>query len=67
MQIVTRTEAARATGLSAWELRKGALDGRYPHMRAGNRFMYDLDLLEEAIRDEMQMRMRTCKKNVAEG
>lgn len=66
MRIVTRTKAAEITGLSVWELRKGAMEGRYPHIKAGNRFMYDVDLLEETIRNEMTARMRTCSKSVSE-
>ncbi len=30
MKLVKRNEAAEATGLTPWELRKGALEGRYP-------------------------------------
>ncbi|MDR0326568.1 MAG: hypothetical protein LBI19_10820 [Oscillospiraceae bacterium] len=45
-------QAAEHTGLSIWELRTGALSGKYPAMRIGGprgKFWFDLDLLDEAI------------------
>lgn len=49
--------AAEATGLAKWELRQGAIAGRYPHMRVGDskhgKIIFDLDILEEHIRNRM--------------
>jgi hypothetical protein len=45
-------EAAEYTGLSAWELRTGALSGKYPSMRLGGpngKFWFDFKLLDQAI------------------
>ncbi len=58
MKLLKRTEAAAATGLTPWELRKGALEGRYPHTRVGNRFYFDVDLLEKTIHAEMMNSVR---------
>lgn len=50
-------EAAEITGLSPWELRQGCISGKYPHIRVGNsrsgKIIFDLDLLEERIKDLM--------------
>lgn len=45
-------EAAAHTGFSEWELRTGALSGKYPHIRVGGprgKFMFDMDLLDATI------------------
>lgn len=50
------TEAAEHTGLSKWELRTGALSGKYPAMRIGGergKLWFDLDLLDKAIERHM--------------
>ncbi|WHH60419.1 hypothetical protein [Petroclostridium sp. X23] len=47
---VLMKEAAKVTGLSEWELRTGAKAGRYPHMKVGNRYIFDLDILEAHIK-----------------
>ena len=44
--------AVEHTGLSAWELRTGALSGKYPYMRIGGgrgKFFFNFDLLDKAI------------------
>jgi len=44
--------ASEHTGLSPWELRTGALSGKYPSMRIGGptgKFWFDFDLLDQAI------------------
>jgi len=49
-------QAAEHTGLSVWELRTGALSGKYPYMRIGGergKFWFDFDLLDEAIERRM--------------
>ncbi len=51
-------DAARAVGLSEWELRMGARAGKYPHMRAGNpitgKLIFDLDILEAHIKQMIE-------------
>lgn len=49
-------EASAITGLSKHELRTGALSGKYPYYRIGQargRMLFDIDLLEERIRELM--------------
>ena len=49
-------QAAVHTGLSAWELRTGALSGKYPAMRIGGprgKFWFDFELLDKAIEAHM--------------
>ncbi len=58
MKLLKRSEAAAATGLTPWALRQGALDGRFPSMRIGNRIYFDLDLLEKAIHGEMRANVK---------
>ncbi len=58
MKLVNRNAAAQATGLSAWELRKGALEGKYPHVRVGNRFFFDVDTLTNVLRSQMENSLR---------
>lgn len=46
------TEASEYTGLTKWELRTGALSGKYPAMRIGGergKLWFDFDLLDKAI------------------
>lgn len=55
-RVVGLSDAAAYTNLSVWELRTGALAGKYPHMRVGGergRFVFDLDLLDAAIEQIM--------------
>ncbi|MDU5081986.1 hypothetical protein [uncultured Tissierella sp.] len=45
-------EASRITGLSEWELRTGAIAGKYPHFRVGGprgRIIFDIEILESHI------------------
>lgn len=57
-RLLSTEEAAAATGLSQYELRKGAEEGRYPVILCGsprNKFRkkkWRLDQLEEAIRKQ---------------
>jgi hypothetical protein len=49
--------AAELIGLTEWELRTGALSGKYPMMRIGGahgRMIFDIDLLNERIGELMQ-------------
>jgi len=49
-------EASAHTGLTVWELRTGALSGKYPYMRVGGqqgKFWFDFDLLDSTIEQLM--------------
>lgn len=58
-RLLSTEEAAAATGLSQYELRKGEKEGRYPVIligSPGNKFRkkkWNLAVLEEAIRQQM--------------
>jgi len=58
MKLATTEQASASTGLSAWELRRGFRAGWYPALEIGRgerarRLRWDLDLLQEAIRQRM--------------
>ena len=58
MRFVNTKAAARATGLSEWELRVGFKQGLYPALEIGRgdrrrTLRWDLDLLQEALRAKM--------------
>ena len=59
-RLLTTEEAAAATGLSQYELRLGAKDGRYPVImlgKPGNKFRkmrWNLDALNDALRQRME-------------
>ena len=59
-RLLTTEEAATATGLSQYELRLGAKDGRYPVIMLGkpeNKFRkmrWNLDALNDALRQRME-------------
>ena len=65
-RLLTTEEAAAATGLSQYELRIGAKDGRYPVIltgKPGNKFRkmkWNRDALNDAIRKQMEF----SKQNV---
>ena len=54
-RLLTTKEAAQATGLSEYELRKGAKEGRYPVLLLGSddkkfrKMRWNLEILEETI------------------
>jgi len=51
-KILTIKQASATTGLSEFELRQGAKNGRYPSYRAGGpngKILFDLELLEQKI------------------
>ena len=58
MMLVTTKQAAEATGLSEYELRRGWKEGRYPALVIGRgderRLRWNLEALEEAIRAQMR-------------
>lgn len=56
---MTTEKAAQATGLTAYELRLGFKEGRYPALEIGrgNRrrsLRWDLDLLQATLRERMK-------------
>lgn len=58
MKLATTEQASASTGLSTWELRRGYKMGLYPAIEIGRgerarRLRWDLDLLQEAIRQRM--------------
>lgn len=58
--LVTTKKAAEVTGLSAYELRRGFLEGKYPALVIGRgdqrrRLRWNLEALQTAILKEMQM------------
>lgn len=55
---VSTEEAARHTGLSTYELRRGFKEGRYPALLVGRgdrrKFLrWDIELLEQALKEAM--------------
>lgn len=64
-------DAAKMVGLSEWELRTGALSGKYPFYRIGGqhgRMIFDIDLVEERIQELMKQNMRDeCPKEEFHG
>ena len=58
-RLLTTKEASQATGLSEFELRLGAKQGRYPVLLIGSldssfrRMRWNLEALEEAIKKQM--------------
>ena len=59
-RLLTTEEAAAATGLSQYELRRGGKEGRYPVILCGSPWMkfrkqkWNLEALETAIRQQME-------------
>ena len=60
-RLLTTKEAAQATGLTEYELRLGANQGRYPVLLVGSensrfrRMRWDLETLQESIRKQMEL------------
>lgn len=58
--LVSVKEAAKQTGLSVYELRKGARSGKYPVYHCGKKCLYDVEQLQAVIlkgmnqKDEME-------------
>jgi len=59
-RLATTEEASAHTGLSIYELRKGAKEGRYPVIMLGNpansfrKMRWNLDALEAALMKQME-------------
>ena len=51
--LVDVKKAAEQTGLSVYELRKGARSGKYPVYHCGRKYKYDVEQLQSIILEEM--------------
>lgn len=51
IRMVKLREASEETGLSYYYLRKACLEGKIAHIRAGNKFMINMDWLENNINE----------------
>lgn len=66
MRLLTVKEASNLTGLTEHELRLGAQQGRYPYIRPGKGgakapYLFDIDLLNKAIKNLMEQNMKEAK------
>ena len=64
-QIVNITLASKLTGLSTYALRKGAIEGRFPHIRAGGtengKILFNLESLAQVLANEAFASMKQSK------
>ena len=58
MIVLSLENAALATGLTTYELKKGAKEGRYPHIKTGKAYLFEKEMLEEAIRTSMMKNVK---------
>lgn len=58
MIVLSLEDAALATGMSTYELKKGAKEGRYPHIKTGKAYLFEKEMLEEAIRINMMKNVK---------
>lgn len=58
MIVLSLEDAALATGMSTYELKKGAKEGRYPHIKTGKAYLFEKEMLEEAIRTSMMKNVK---------
>lgn len=49
---LTIRDASTVTGLSQHSLRQGVRSGRYPHIRAGEKYLLNMPLLRELLDEE---------------
>lgn len=63
MRLVTARQASEELGIKYYTLMKGAKDGIYPHIKSGNRFLFDVEILEKTIRERM---LKSCTQNKEE-
>lgn len=64
--LVNIKEAAKITGLSEYELRRGVKQGKYPFIKAGTKHMFNLDALEAAIARMMYENQQNAKQGFAQ-
>lgn len=65
-QLVNITRASEMTGVSKYELRRGAKQGRYPFILCGNKLMFDpahLSAVFERQMEENRMEALKCSTN----
>lgn len=60
--LINIKEAAKITGLSEYELRRGVKQGKYPFIKAGTKHMFNLDALEDAIARMMYENQQHAKQ-----
>ena len=58
MTILTVQEASKSTGLSVYELKKGAKEGRYPCIKTGKAYLFESEILEDAIKISMMKNVK---------
>lgn len=51
-------DTAKRFGLSEYGLRQGAKEGRYPHIKVGNKYIFDVELLEQCLKQEAKSNLR---------
>lgn len=62
-KLLKAEEAAAVVGLSAYELRRGAKQGRYPFINAGNRVLFDVEAVNRAIDEEMEINRKRARRD----
>lgn len=60
-------ETAKVIGLTLWELRTGALSGKYPHIRGGkggknSPYIFDIELLRSSIQESAKKNAEQLKQ-----
>lgn len=55
-------EAAKMLGISAHELRTGSVAGRYPFLLCGNKRLYDIGMVQEAMHKQMLANQEEARK-----
>ena len=65
MMLVNIKEAARLTGLSEYELRTGAIQGRYPYYKAGAKRMFDVEALQHLLVQRMEENRQQAAQDFA--
>lgn len=60
-------ETAKVIGLTPWELRTGALSGKYPHTRGGkggknSPYIFDIELLRSSIQESAKQNAERLKQ-----
>lgn len=51
-------ELHEETGLSEWNIRQRAKSGRIPAIKSGNRWIFDIDLVNEYLKNEAMSNIR---------
>lgn len=61
-RLVNISRASEMTGLSKYELRKGAKQGRYPFMLSGNKVLFDPEQLSAVFVRQMEANRQEALK-----